>query len=147
VKIQPGDQATIEGWGGQKPLPARVRLIEPSGFMKVSALGVEEQRVNVIADPIELPGNLGDQFRVDLRVNVWNGTALKVPATAVFTSRDGWNVFAVRGRRVHVQPVKVGHTSEDEVEILSGVSQGDRIVAHPSDQVRDGVRVRTRKAG
>ena len=147
VKIKPGDPAAIEAWGGQKPLPARVRIIEPSGFMKVSALGVEEQRVNVIADPLELPGNLGDQFRVDLRVNVWSGMAVKVPSTAVFTSKQGWNLFAVRGNRVRVQPVTVGHTSDEEVEILNGVSEGDRIVAHPSDQVRNGVRVRTRKAG
>ena len=147
VKVRPGDEAAIESWGGEKPIPARVRLIEPSGFMKVSALGVEEQRVNVIADPIDAPTTLGDQFRVDLRVTIWRGSALNVPSTAIFSSKDGWNMFVVRDRRARLQRVTIGHASDDEVEILNGVSQGDLVIAHPTDEVRDGVRVRTRRSG
>jgi HlyD family secretion protein len=147
VKVKAGDEAFIEAWGGGTPIRARVRLVEPSGFMKVSALGVEEQRVNVIADPLEIPQSLGDQFRVDVRVTIWSGQALKVPSTAIFTSKEGWNVFAIRGSRARVQPVTLGHAGEDDVEVLTGIAEGDRVVAHPSDEVRDGVRVRTRRSG
>ena len=144
VKIRPGTRAAIERWGGATPLEARVRLIEPAAFTKVSALGVEEQRVNVVADFVNPPAILGDQYRVDMRVIAWEGTATKLPATAVFTSGGGSKVFAVAGGRARLTPVSIGHTGETDVEIVSGLRPGDEVIVQPSDQVRDGVRVRTR---
>lgn len=144
VKIKRGDRVVIEHWGGAQPLAARVRVIEPSAFTKISALGVEEQRVNVISDFVEPPGPLGDQYRVDSRVIVWQGEATKVPATAVFTSHGKWQLYVVRDKRARLQPIDIGHIGENDVEVVRGVKEGDVVVAHPSDQVRDGIRVRTR---
>lgn len=146
VKIKPGDRVAIEHWGGPRPLAARVRLVEPSAFMKISALGVEEQRVNVIADFLEPPLTLGDQYRVDSRVIVWEGVAVKVPATSVFTSHGAWQLYVVRDKRVRLQPVEIGHIGENEIEVTRGVNAGELVVAHPSDQVRDGIRVKSRGA-
>ena len=145
VRIRPGAHARIERWGGPNPVAARVRLIEPAAFTKVSALGVEEQRVNVVADFIDPPRALGDQYRVDMRVIEWEGLATKVPATAVFTSGGGAKVFAISRGRARLVPVTIGHTGETEVEIATGLAPGDEVVLHPGDQVRDGVRVRVRK--
>lgn len=145
VRIRPGAQARIERWGGPQSLVARVRLIEPAAFMKISALGVEEQRVNVICDVIDAPATLGDQYRVDVRVVLWHGEATKVPATALFMSAGKWNVFAIRGSRARVQTVATGEMSDTEVEIRSGLRLDDTIVLHPSDQVLDGVRVSVRR--
>jgi HlyD family secretion protein len=141
VRIRPGAQARIERWGGPRPLAARVRLIEPAAFMKISALGVEEQRVNVICDLVDVPATLGDQYRVDVRVVLWSGTAMKVPATALFMRSGNWNAFAIRGGRARMQTVATGAMSDTEIEITSGLQPGDLIVLHPSDQVLDGVRV------
>lgn len=142
VKLRPGDRMLVEQWGGPRPLAARVRVIEPSAFTKISALGVEEQRVNVIGDFTEPAPRLGDHYRVDARAIVWQGEALKAPATAVFTLHGAPHVFAVRDKRARLQKVEVGHIGETEVEIVRGLAAGDVIVLHPSDQVRDGVRVR-----
>lgn len=142
VKIRPGDRMLVEQWGGPRPLAARVRVIEPSAFTKISALGVEEQRVNVIADFTEPAPRLADRYRVDARVVVWQGQALKVPATAVFTLHGAAHVFAVRDGRARMQQVETGHAGETDVEIVRGLAAGDAVVRHPSDQVRDGVRVR-----
>ena len=145
VRIRPGAVARIERWGGPSALPARVRIVEPAAFTKISALGVEEQRVNVICDLVGAPPNLGDQYRVDVRVVLWQGNVPKAPATAFFTSGGQWNVFAVRAGRARLQRVTLGQTSDTEVEIASGLAPNDTIVVHPSDRVRDGVRVATRK--
>ena len=144
VQIRSGDRMLVEQWGGPRPLSARVRVIEPSAFTKVSALGVEEQRVNVIADFIEPAPRLGDHYRVDARVVVWQGQALKAPATAVFTLHGAAHVFAVRGNRARLQRVESGHVGESDVEIVRGLGENDVIIRHPSDRVRDGVRVRAR---
>jgi HlyD family secretion protein len=141
VRIRPGTPARVERWGGPQSLAARVRLIEPAAFTKISALGVEEQRVNVICDLIDVPAALGDQYRVDVRVVLWSGSAMKVPATALFMRSGSWNAFAIRGGRARMQTVAIGAMSDTEVEIRSGLQPGDAIVLHPSDQVLDGVRV------
>lgn len=142
VKIHPGDRLLVEHWGAGPALEARVRVVEPTAFTKVSALGVEEQRVNVIADFLAPPAALGDQYRVDARVIAWSGTALKVPATAVFSLHGTWNLFVIRGGRARMQRVEVGHIGESEIEIVKGLAAGDTVISHPSDQVREGVRVR-----
>ena len=144
VRIRPGAEARIERWGGDTPLAARVRLVEPAAFTKISALGVEEQRVNVICDLLDPPPALGDQYRVDARVVLWRGTAMKVPATALFTTGGSWTAFAVRDGRARLQRVGVGHMSDTEVEIASGLAAGDAIIVHPSDQIHDAVRVAKR---
>ena len=145
VRIAPGAVARIERWGGAQPLAARVRVVEPAAFTKISALGVEEQRVNVLCDLLDPPPSLGDQFRVDVRVVLWSGTVEKVAATALFTSGGRWSVFALRDGRARLVPVRTGHTGESEVEIVSGLQPGDTVVLHPSDRVHDGVRVSSRR--
>lgn len=144
VRIPPGADARIERWGGPRPLAARVRLVEPAAFMKISALGVEEQRVNVVCDLVDPPATLGDQYRVDVRVVLWRGTAMKVPATALFTTAGKWNAFVVRDKRAELQTVTTGQMSDTEVEIVSGLRLGDAVVVHPSDQIHPGARVSAR---
>ena len=145
VRIRPGAQARIERWGGAQALAARVRLVEPAAFTKISALGVEEQRVNVICDLVDAAPVLGDQFRVDVRVVLWSGAAMKVPATALFTTADQWNVFVLRDGRARLQRVGTGQMSDTEVEITAGLHANDTILVHPSDQIHDGVRVSARR--
>jgi HlyD family secretion protein len=146
VRINPGDRVVVERWGGGEPLDARVRWVEPSAFLKKSALGVEEQRVNVIADftgPPERRAALGDAFRVDARVVVWESAeAVRVPAGALFRGPDGgWAVFALRDGRAITTPLTVGRSNGLEAEVLAGLAPGDRVVLHPSDRVKDGVEV------
>jgi HlyD family secretion protein len=146
VKVQPGARVFLEQWGGPAPLEARVRLVEPSGFTKYSALGVEEQRVYVIADftdPVEKRPTLGDNFRVEARVVVWEGAnVLKVPAGALFQRGDTWQTYALDGGRARLRTVRAGHTNGLETEILDGLREGDRVLVYPGDRVADGVRVR-----
>jgi HlyD family secretion protein len=148
VKVKPGARVVLEHWGGPVPLEARVRLVEPGGFLKISALGVEEQRVNVIADfagPRALRNGLGDAFRVEARIVIWEGDkVLKVPAGALFRSGEGFAVYAVVEGAAAVRPVRVGRNNGLEAEVLGGLAEGERVVVHPSDRVRDGVRVEPR---
>jgi HlyD family secretion protein len=148
VQVRSGDPVLIEGWGGGT-LRGRVRVVEPSGFTKVSALGVEEQRVNAVGDLAAPPPSLGDRFRVELHVVVWESpSALRVPAGAVFRYGDGWAVFVVAAGRAHRRQVEVGHRNPFEAEILQGVKEGDDLIRNPSDRVADGIRVaRSRPPG
>jgi HlyD family secretion protein len=140
--ILPGARAWLEQWGGARPLEARVRLVEPSGFTKISALGVEEQRVNVIADfvgPVDQRAQLGDAFRVEARIVVWESdNALKVPAGSLFRQGSSWAVYLVEGRFVERREVKIGRNNGVEAEVLEGLKEGDRVVLHPSDKLRNG---------
>jgi len=148
VKIKPGALVLLEHWGGDEQLHGRVRLVEPSGFTKISTLGVEEQRVNVIVDltdPIEARQSLGDGFRVEARIVVAEATAvLRIPASAVMRTPDGLAVFRVSEGRASSTPVEVGRQNGLEAEILSGLAEGDQVVKYPSDQVADGVKVEQR---
>jgi len=144
VKVHPGDRMLIGDWGGERSLEAHVRLVEPSGFTKVSALGVEEQRVNIIADLDETPPQLGDGYRVETQVVLWEGTALKAPASALFQDGDQWRVFVARNGRVRSRVVRVGHRNPFDVEITDGLTAGDLVVRHPTDKLADGVRVAVR---
>lgn len=144
VRVPPGARVLIEGWGGDT-LRGRVRRVEPSAFTKVSALGVEEQRVNVIADFIDPSGSLGDGYRVEIRIIVWEGdSVLTVPASAVFRQGDGWGVFVMAGGTAQVRSVLVGHRTPLDAEILDGIEAGEVVIPHPSDRVADGVRVAER---
>jgi HlyD family secretion protein len=142
VKIDPGDEVLLEHWGGDRTLQAKVRRIEPAAFTKISALGVEEQRVNVIADfAEELPANsvIGDGFRVEARIVVWrNEKTKKIPSSALFRSGDDWYVYVDEGDIARKKRVTIGRRSDFESEILDGLAEGQRVVLYPSDQVADG---------
>ncbi|MFN8651381.1 MAG: HlyD family efflux transporter periplasmic adaptor subunit [Gemmatimonadales bacterium] len=144
VQVSPGDTILVESWGGDHPLKARLRTVEPSGFTKVSALGVEEQRVNILGDFIERSDRLGDRFRVEVRVVIWQGAkVLRVPLSALIRqgSEGGWGVYRIEGGRARLTPVEVGHRGVSEAEVLKGLSEGDQVILHPSDKVAEGVRV------
>lgn len=142
VLIRPGTRVSIEEWGGTEPLSAHVRLVEPSGFKKISALGVEEQRVNVIVDFDHVPEHVGDSFRVEARIVVWQGAeVLKIPASALFRRQGKWSVFVVEGGRAKLHGVEVGHLGNAEAEITAGLEAGTIVVLHPSDQLSDDLRV------
>jgi HlyD family secretion protein len=145
VAIKAGAETWIEHWGGDKRLDARVRLVEPSGFTKVSALGVEEQRVNVIADFASAAADraaLGDGYRVHARVVVWQKPdAVRVPLSALFRDGDRWAVFVIAGDRAQKRTLEIGHRGDREAEVTSGLTEADRVVVHPGDRLTDGARV------
>ena len=146
VRLRRGQRVLIERWGGDKPLEGRVRRVEPSGFTKISALGVEEQRVNVIIDLIEPPSvwrGLGDGFRVETRVVTWEETdVVKVPTGALFRSEEGWAVFAVVGGEATLTAVEIGERNPRGAQVLAGLDPGDEVVVYPSDSLEDGTSVR-----
>jgi HlyD family secretion protein len=148
VRIPPNAPVLIEQWGGNQPLMAKVRRVEPAGFMKVSALGVEEQRVNVIidfTDPAAAGRSLGDAYRVDVRVITWReDSVLKVPVGALFRRGEGWASFAVEDDRARVKTVMLGQRNATEAQVTSGLSEGQTVVMHPPDTLMDGMRVKTR---
>jgi HlyD family secretion protein len=142
VKVHPGATMLIEEWGGPVALPARVRRVEPSGFTKVSALGVEEQRVNVIGDFTGDTDRLGDGYRIEARIVVTEADdVLLVPSSALFRRRDAWHVFAVVDGRATLRRVEIGRGTPQQTELVSGLAEGDAVILHPSDQVADGTRV------
>jgi HlyD family secretion protein len=145
VKIKEGAPAFLEHWGGEKPLKCHVRRIEPAGFTKISALGVEEQRVWVIIDfddPREARQTLGDAFRVEARIVIWEGKdVLKVPASALFRKGDGWAVFLAEEGRAVLQPVAIGHSNGLDAEVLDGLQEGNQVVVHPSDKIKHDVAI------
>lgn len=146
VRIEPGGRVLFDRWGGEETLEGVVRTVEPTGFTKISALGVEEQRVLVIVDidsPPESWQRLGHGYRVEAEFIVWErADALTVPASALFRRDDGWAVFVVEGGRARLQPVRPGPGSGLLTEVLEGVSAGDTVILHPDDAVDDGVPVR-----
>lgn len=144
VQVHPGAPATIEGWGGPDALAASVSRVEASAFTKVSALGVEEQRVEVIAWIEHPPPALGDRYRVRVRIVTWEAPdVLKVAVSALARDGAGWYVYVVRDGRARRQSVSLGHRNEHEAEVRAGLTQGDVVVQYPSDRIADGVRVRT----
>jgi HlyD family secretion protein len=148
VRVRPGQRVILEHWGGERPLEGRVRVREPSAFTKVSALGVEEQRVNIIIDLTDTPSarpTLGDGYRLEARIVIWESAdVLKVPAGALFRRGGDWAVFRVEDGRAVTHTIKVGHNNGLEAEVLEGLSDGDRLLLHPSDRVADGVAIRER---
>jgi HlyD family secretion protein len=145
VRVMPGARAMIEQWGGETTLAATVRRIEPAGFTKVSALGVEEQRVNVVldfADGDEDSPLLGDAYRVETRIVLWEApTVLKVPTNALFRDKEQWAVYVASGGRAHRAIVEIGHQTAQEAEVLDGLTEGTSVIVHPGDLVRDGTRI------
>jgi HlyD family secretion protein len=143
--ITPGTRVEFEQWGGGPPLQGRVRLVEPAAFTKVSALGVEEQRVNVVADIVSPPAewaSLGDNFRVEARIIVWEADkTLKAPAGALFRRGNDWAVFTVKDGRAALRVVKIGRSSGTETQILDGLKEGDEVILYPGSRVHDRQRI------
>ena len=148
VRIKPGQPARIESWGGDKVLAARVKRIEPTGFTKVSALGIEEQRVKVILDftgPESEWRQLGHGYRVVARVVVWHSDdVLQVPLGALFREGENWAVFVVADGRARRRLVKIGERNLHAAHVLDGLKLREQVVLHPSDRVHDGARVEPR---
>jgi HlyD family secretion protein len=144
--IEPGAKVEFDQWGRGEPLLGRVRLVEPAAFTKVSALGVEEQRVNVIADlttPLEQRTGVGDGFRVEGHIIVWEAPdALKVPAGALFRRGEQWSAFVVANGRAQLRSVKVGRSSGNETQILDGLKSGETLILYPGSRVQEGQRVK-----
>lgn len=145
VKVQPGQKVIITNWGGEEDLLGRVSQIEPIGFKKVSALGIEEQRVNVIVS-FESDASrwlrLGHGYQLDVQIMLWQGTdSLTVPVTALFRVQRQWAIFGVKDGKVERRLVQVGRRNNLMVEILSGLNKGDTYVVHPNDQIKEGVKV------
>lgn len=146
VKVSPGARVFIEEWGGPEALEARVRLIEPSAFTKISALGIEEQRVNVIADLTAPSSALGDGYRVEGRIIVWHSdNVLQVPVSALFRSRDVWSLFVVEDGRARLRTVEIGEHTPLTAEIKSGVEADAIVIVHPANEITDGTRVQPRE--
>ena len=145
VTIHPGDLIEVGQWGGENPLKGRVRRVEPAAFTKISALGVEEQRVIVLSDLAEVPEAaraLGDRYRVEVSVAVWqSGDVLIVPAGALFREGNAWKTYIFRDGTAKLTPVQAGHSDGRFTEILSGVVAGDEVLLHPPDTVKDGIAV------
>jgi HlyD family secretion protein len=145
VRVKPGARAIVEQWGGDKPLDARVRRIEPSGFTKISALGVEEQRVNVVLDFVDAAAAsaaLGDAYRVEVRVVTWeSASVVKVPTGALFRESGKWAVYTVENGRARRVGVELGHQTGQEAEVTAGLAEGARVIVHPDDTLADNARV------
>jgi HlyD family secretion protein len=149
VRVRAGQPVRIENWGGDGYLNGMVRYVEPSGFTKVSALGVEEQRVNVIIDITDPPDRwptLLDAYRVEPRIIVWSRSdVLMVPIGALFRSGADWAVYKIDNGRAMHRPVRIGQRNAEAAQVLNGVTQGDLVIGHPSEEVSDGDRVERRE--
>jgi HlyD family secretion protein len=151
VRVPAGARAIVEQWGGSHELAARVRRVEPSGFTKVSALGVEEQRVNVIldfVDPVDAWARLGDGYRVEVRIVVWDApSVLKVPTGALFREGERWAVYVVEDDRARLRTIELGQQTGQEAEVISGLSSGDLVILHPGDTLTADAKVIRRGLG
>lgn len=142
VKIRTGMPAYIEQWGGKGVLRARVRTVEPYAFTKVSSLGIEEKRVNVVFDPLDELGPLGDGYRVETRTVIWaDEDVLKVPASALFRSGEGWAAFFVENDRAARRMAQIGERNAREAQLVAGANEGDRVVTYPPNELAEGARV------
>jgi HlyD family secretion protein len=148
VRIEPGAGVVVRRWGGDDPLHGSVRYIEPSGFTKFSALGVEEQRVNVVIDLVESPEQrqtLGDAFRVEAEITLWQtDAALLIPTSALFRQGQGWATFIVADGQARQREVEIGQMNPSLAEVLRGVDEGEWVIEYPGDRIHDGVRVAER---
>ncbi|HET6510663.1 MAG TPA: efflux RND transporter periplasmic adaptor subunit [Candidatus Kapabacteria bacterium] len=144
VKIQSGYPVMIQGWGGDRVLRGRIRYVEPSAYTKISALGIEEKRVNVIAELLDRESTLGDGYRVQTNIVLWEGDdVMSIPSSALFRSGNDWAVFVIRDGVAKLQKIQVGHRTGFEVEILGGLKANEEVILHPSNQVIDGAKVRS----
>ncbi len=149
VRIATGSRCDIQQWGGPHPLTGRVRRVEPFGFTKVSALGIEEQRVRVLVDLVGDPAlwrALGHGFRVEAQVVLWEEPeVLQTPTSALFRQGGAWAVFRVVAGRAVLTPVEIGHNNGRAAQVLAGLNAGDQVILHPSERVSDGHRLQVRE--
>jgi HlyD family secretion protein len=145
VKIAPGDEMQLVHWGGDESLSAKVRVVEPAAFTKISALGVEEQRVNVIGDfegDQKNAGRLGDGYRIEAEIVIWkNDDVLQIPTSALFRTESEWCTFVIENGVVKKRVVKIGQRNELQAEVLSGLDPGMPVIIYPSDLVKEDVSV------
>jgi HlyD family secretion protein len=147
VRIEPGMRVLLERWGQPEPLTGRVRLVEPAGFTKISALGVEEQRVPAVVDILSPPPQrLGDAYRVNTRFILWEDEdVIRVATSALFRHRDTWSVFVADGNRARRRSVTIGRRGDLFTQVLSGLTAGDLVIVHPDRAIEEGTRIRRRE--
>ncbi|MFZ4681445.1 MAG: efflux RND transporter periplasmic adaptor subunit [Terrimicrobiaceae bacterium] len=147
VNVKPGADVSIEQWGGGEPLRGKVALVEPGAFLKVSALGVEEQRVKVRVNFTDLPdGVLGDRYRLEARIVTWSADNVRqVPTGALFRRGNDWMTFVVEGGKANLTKVEIGHTNGIAAEVTGGLADGQQVILHPPDTVHDGAAVKPRE--
>lgn len=142
VRVESGDKVGINGWGGDFVIDGVVRYVEPQAFTKFSALGVEEQRVNVVIDLLNHPQNLGAEYRVEVTINVLEfANVLTVPASALFQRANGWNVFVVEDDFVVLRPIEIGNRNREFARVTSGLSAGEQVIQYPTDLIEEGIEV------
>lgn len=142
TQVRPGMPVIIDGWGGNQPLKAKVQRVEPYAYTKVSALGVEEKRTNVVADLVDVPPALGDGYRVNAHIVMWAADQVdKVPASALFRCGEAWCAFVIENGRARRRTVRIGQRNAQEAEVLEGLKSGEIVIRHPANQIEDGVRV------
>lgn len=144
VGVRPGAPVSIEHWGGAEPLHGSVVMVEPAGFTKISALGVEEQRVRVRVEFESIPAALalGDRYRVEARIVTWHSDdVVRIPTGALFRRGNDWMTFIVEGGRAQLRAIDVGHTDGRLAEVISGITVGEEVVVHPPESLADGLRV------
>ena len=150
VRLKPGDRAIVERWGGDRPLVARLREIEPAAYTEVSALGIEEQRVNVIFDlltPASERPALGHDYSVFLRIVEWQGKeVLRVPLGAVFRRADVWAVFVAQAGVARLRRIEIGRQNDSVAEVLGGLTAGEQVILYPHEGITDGVGIRARES-
>lgn len=142
AQIRGNASVLVRNESNAEPIKGKVRLVEPQAFTKVSALGVEEQRVNVIADFLTKDIKFGDNYRIDVRIIVWQAeNVLKIPSSALFRNGEKWNVFVAESGKATKREVKIGHQNSSESEVLEGLSEGETVILHPPNQLEEGTSV------
>lgn len=145
ARIAVGSLVWVEAWGGEGALVGAVRRVEPSAFTRVSALGVEEQRVNVVVTLGPTRGELGDGYRVEAKIRTWRGErVLTIPSSGAFRDAGGWAAYVARGGRARRVPIELGHRGRLDVEVTAGLVEGDRVVLYPDDRLTEGIRITPR---
>ena len=146
VKVEPDMRVQVEEWGGGTVLSGVVRTVEPAAFTKISALGIEEKRVNIIVDLEEPESRLGDNYRIQAKIILWQGEGvLQVPVSSIFRGDQGWNVFEIRNGKAVRQPITIGKRGTYYAEVLGGLEEGDVVVIHPTNDLEDDMRVKVMK--
>lgn len=146
VKVEPDMKVQVEEWGGGTALSGVVRTVEPAAFTKISALGIEEKRVNIIVDLEEPESRLGDNYRIQAKIILWQGEGiLQVPISSIFRGDQGWNVFVIKKGKAVRQPITIGKRGTYYAEVLDGLKEGDVVVIHPTNDLEDGMSVKEMK--
>jgi HlyD family secretion protein len=142
VRVKPGNSVRIDDWGGSGTLGAVVKRVEPAAFTRISALGIEEKRVNIIATLDRPEPRLGDNFRIQASIVTWKADkVLRVPVSSIFRGTEGWELFIIEGGRARIRKVSIGMRGTDMAEVLGGIRAGERVVTHPPNELKEGMRV------